>query len=98
MIKFKIEVSTSVALLQEAMSSIGYGEMYGVEVPETSGKTIIEASANLRDLNWIIEQGQRKFDVITVHQGKPVYFETDQIVGGFRCRKKVKLPTVQTED
>ncbi len=88
-------VSPEEADLIEAMALVGYGEMYGVNVPAGGGEFI--EWGNLpqatRDLILYIRSGFPYIDVLTVHKGMPAFAEFDGEIRGFHCRKKVRFPT-----
>lgn len=78
--------------LLETIRSLGYGEMFGVVVRDDPQTVQVEVNENERDLiKWLEENSE--IDILTVHNGKPVLIETDFERCGFRCRKKLKLPT-----
>lgn len=87
-------VSTPESKLLETMDEIQFGEMFGVQVDD--GDRWIEYSLTpaQRDLIGYIREGAQYIDILTVHHGQPVLAETDLKIDGFRCRKKVKFPTV----
>ncbi len=90
-------VSTPEYYLLEAIREIKYGELFGVQVDDNHPWIEYEVSPNDLDLLEYIRDGAQYIDVLTVHNGQPVLAETDFKLNGFRCRKKVKFPTVHTE-
>jgi hypothetical protein len=99
MLKYKTIVNSQIAVLITTMRSLRFGEMYGVEI-DLDGDDLfpLEVSKNEYDLVQEIHNGLQHIDVLTVHNGEPVRAEVDEKTNGFRCRKKIKFPTVQTED
>jgi hypothetical protein len=94
MVKTYLElVSPGEADLLEAISLVEYGEMFGVEIEQGEGQWIeTEISPAMRDLLLYIRSGVQHIDVLTVHCGQPTQAETDSIIFGFRCRKRIKFP------
>ncbi len=99
MLKYKAVVNSQTAVLITTTRSLRFGELYGVEI-ELDGDDLfpLEVSKNEYDLIEAIHNGLQYIDVLTVHNGEPVRAEVDAKTNGFRCRKKIKFPTVQTED
>lgn len=93
MLRYTVTTYTNTVELLKTMRSLGYGEIYGVEIVFTGPAVEVEVSKNERDLVDYLD-GTPKIDVLTVHQGEPVLAETNCVDNGFRCRKKVKFPTV----
>ncbi len=76
-----------------AMRELGFGEMFGVEIPDAEQETRLMIPQATYDLILHIRSGVRYIDVLTVHRGQPTLAETDLKIDTFRCRKKVKFPT-----
>jgi hypothetical protein len=72
---------------------IGYGELYGVEIPDEVRTVQALLSPCENDLIELIRDGQQELSVLHVHQSQPALAELDYVEKGFRCRKKVKFPT-----
>ena len=88
-------MSASEADLIEAMQRVQYGELFGVEVAPGEGQLDgLDLPAATRDLLLTIRSGVQYIDVLTVHNGQPTQAETDCKILGFRCRIKIKFPTV----
>ena len=91
-------ISPYEADLIEAMRLMQFGEMFGVDVPADGGQFIeMHLPQATHDLLLYIRSGVQHIDVLTVHHGQPVQAETDSKILGFRCRRKVKFPTIPTE-
>ena len=90
-------VSCSELELLEAIREVEHGEMYGVEVDVTEPTITAQLSQSARDLLDTIRNGIQYIDVLTIHNGEPSLAEVDFKKNGFRCRKKIKFPTVKTE-
>ncbi len=98
MLKYKAVVNSQIAVLITTTRSLRFGELYGVEIDLDGDQYPLEVSKNEYDLIEAIYNGLQHIDVLTVHNGEPVRAEVDEKTNGFRCRKKIKFPTVQTED
>jgi hypothetical protein len=84
--------------LVEAIQQVCFGEIYGVEIEQGGGQWIeTNLSPAMLDLIFFIRSGVQYIDVLTVHQGQPTLAETDCKINGFRCRQKLKFPTIQME-
>jgi hypothetical protein len=84
--------------LYHAIKDTGYGEIFGIEIPISGDYRFSQdVSENFRDLLTLIRSGIHTISVLTLHQGEPVLVELDEKIGDFRCRKKIKIPTVKTE-
>ena len=97
MLKSKLIVSKHEKALLDAIRSLGYGEMYSLDVQDglyDVPETVTPAESDLLDF---IREGHPHIDVLTVHQGGPSYAECDFRLNTFRCRKKVKFPTIPME-
>lgn len=90
-------VSTPEYLLLEAIREVKFGELFGVQVDDQHKWIDYELLQAEMDLLCFIRDGAQYIDVLTVHNGQPVLAETDFRLSGFRCRKKVKFPTVHAE-
>ena len=90
-------VSSPEYYLLETIKAIQFGELYGVQVDDHAVWIEYEVTPAIRDLLEYIRDGAQYIDILTVHNGQPVLAETDMKLHGFRCRKKVKFPTVHTE-
>jgi hypothetical protein len=93
MLKYFVRISGEERKLIETIQKIGYGEVYSPKVETGPQTEILEVSANVADLLDLVRSGA-PISIITIHQYEPVYAEVDQLMDGFRCRKKVKFPTV----
>ncbi len=98
MLKYKAVVNSQIAVLITTTRSLRFGELYGVEIDLDGDQYPLEVSKNEYDLIEAIYNGLQHIDVLTIHNGEPVRAEVDEKTNGFRCRKKIKFPTVQTED
>ena len=86
------QVPYKVWSLLKTIRSLEYGEVFGVVIDENPRTVEVELNENEIDLvRWLEENSE--IDILTVHSGKPVLIETDFEQNGFRCRKKIKLPT-----
>lgn len=92
-----IKVSDSELELLNAIREVEHGEMYGVEVDVTEPYVTLGVSQPCADLLTMIRNGIQYIDVLTIHNGEPSLAEVDFKKYGFRCRKKIKFPTVKTE-
>lgn len=91
-------VSPGEADLIEAIRKVQFGELYGVEIDQNEGRWVEhEIAPAIRDLLLYLRSGVQSIDILTVHHGQPIQAETDCVLWGFRCRKKVRFPTVSTE-
>lgn len=79
--------------LIETIQALQYGELYGVQVDAEDRWVDCEVSPAMRDLLGYIRDGAQHIDILTVHNGQPTLAETDLLLNGFRCRKKVKFPS-----
>ena len=93
MLRSTMKLSEAEVKLLEAIHEVGYGEMFGVEVPHGAPNSNREVSKNFKDLVEFVRDGNQYIDVLTIHQGEPVTAEIDQEIKGFRCRKKRRFPT-----
>lgn len=93
MLKYMVRISGEERRLIETIRKIGYGEIYSPKVEIQPHTEILEVSANIADLLDLVRSGT-PISIITIHQFEPVYVEVDQLMDGFRCRKKIKFPTV----
>jgi hypothetical protein len=85
--------------LTEVIRAVGYGEMYAVRLganPPAPTLTLT-TSAAMRDLLELLRGKVSQIDVLTIHAGEPTLVELDYQEHGFRCRKKIKLPTAPAE-
>lgn len=87
-------VSTPEWQLLEAIREIKYGEIFGVQVDDNGKWIEDEVTPAEACLLEYIRDGAQYIDILTVHNGQPTLAETDMKIHGFRCRKKVKFPTV----
>ena len=87
-------LSTKEFKLLETIRAIAFGELFGVEIPVEENWIEEELHPAERDLVEFIRAGGQYIDVLTVHHSLPVIAETDMKLNGFKCRKKVKFPTV----
>lgn len=97
MLQSKLKVTPVEAKLLDTIAEMQYGEIFGVEVP--AGVPLIERDLSPQQLSLIeyLRSGCQSIDILTIHAGSPVMAENDRIIHGFRCRKKVRFPTVRTE-
>lgn len=97
MLKYLRRVSSEEKDLVEAVRSLRYGEMYGVEILDLPANEAVEVSPAEWGLLHFIRSGNNPIDILTVHNGQPTLAEQDLKIGSFRCRKKVKFPTSSDE-
>lgn len=98
MLRSTIEiVSTAEYALLVAMREVQFGNLYGVEIKDQRPIVTQQLSQAEKDLIGYIRAGAQYIDILTVHNGQPTLAETDIKLNGFRCRKRVKFPTVSTE-
>ncbi len=90
-------ISTPEYYLLEVIQDIQFGELFGVQVDDNAKWIEYEVSPAMQCLLEYIRDGAQYIDILTVHNGQPVLAETDMKLQGFRCRKKVKFPTVHAE-
>ena len=90
-------VSTPEYQLLEAIREVKFGELFGVQVDDQAKWIDYELSQAEIDLLTFVREGNQYIDILTVHNGQPTLAETDYKISGFRCRKKVKFPTVHAE-
>jgi hypothetical protein len=90
MIKSSIQVSNNVEQLILTIRSLNFGEIFSVNPDLEENVREMEVSANEKALIDTLHE-HRKIDIITVHQGEPVYAEIDKVTNKFRCRQKIKL-------
>jgi hypothetical protein len=88
----KLIVSKNESGLLETMRSIGYGEMFSVEVPDALYTVPQELSTSEADLIEFIRSGHPHIDVLRIHAKEPTCAEVDFKENGFSCRKKYKFP------
>jgi hypothetical protein len=93
MLKYFVRISGEERKLIDTIRRIGYGEIYSPKVEAQAQTDVMEVSANLADLLTLV-RSSTPISIIIIHQNEPVYAEVDQLIDGFRCRKKVKFPTV----
>ncbi len=93
MLRYKARISGEERKLIDTITKIGYGEIYSPKIEDKLHNEVADVSANVRDLLDLIRSGA-PVSIIIIHQNEPVYAEVDQLIDGFRCRKKVKFPTV----
>ncbi len=92
MLKYWVRVSGEERKLIETIRKIEFGEIYSPKVEDREHSEVAEVSGNVSDLLDLIRTGM-PISIITIHQSEPVYAEVDQLVDGFRCRKKVRFPS-----
>ncbi|MEL7591636.1 MAG: hypothetical protein AAGU17_10140 [Anaerolineaceae bacterium] len=90
-------VSTNEQELLKVIREVEYGELYGVEIAAQEPELEALVSTAERDLLEVIRGGLQYIDVLTIHNGEPSIAELDYQQAGFRCRKKIKFPTVRAE-
>lgn len=90
-------LSTPEYELLETIKAIRYGELFGVQVDDQGKWIDYELTPEQHDLIEYIRDGAQYIDILTVHHGQPTLAETDLKINGFRCRKKIKFPTVKAE-
>ena len=93
MLRYKARISGEERRLIETIQKIGYGEIYAPKMEGQLHNEVADVSTNVKDLLDLIRSGA-PVSIIIIHQNEPVYAEVDQLIDGFRCRKKVKFPTV----
>lgn len=91
-------VSQNEEELLRTIGEIGYGEIYGLEIAAQSPVLEVRVSLANRDLINAIRNGLQSIDVLTIHDGEAKMAEVNYKTKGFSCRKKIKFPTVFTED
>lgn len=92
MLRYKARVSGEERRLIDTIHKIGYGEIYSPKVEGQLHNEVADVSANVKDLLDLIRSGA-PVSIIIIHQNEPVYAEVDQLIDGFRCRKKVRFPS-----
>ncbi len=92
MLKYMVRISREEQKLIETIQKIGYGEIYSPKTEIQPHTEILEVSANIADLLDLVRSGT-PISIIIIHQYEPVYAEVDQLMDGFRCRKKVRFPS-----
>ena len=97
MLRYKLSVNDQTRSLIQTIRRLRFGEIYGVEIALGGDTSPIDLSKNEFDLVKEIENGLQSIDMLTIHNGEPVLAEVDYKDNCFRCRKKVKFPTVPTE-
>lgn len=83
--------------LLDVIREVQYGELYGVEIEAQEPEREELVTPAERDLLEAIRGGLQYIDVLTIHNAEPVVAELDFSRASFRCRKKIKFPTVRTE-
>lgn len=96
MLSFYIVTAREQELL-DVIHEVQYGELYGVEIEAQEPGIEELVSPAERDLLEAIRGGLQYIDVLTIHNAEPVVAELDYKRAGFRCRKKIKFPTVRAE-
>lgn len=91
MIKYIRNVSMPESRLIDTIRELGFGELYGVNIPETVYLNAKELAEPEWKLVTFIRAGHPTIDVLSVHQGLPALAENDGEFNGFRCRKKTKF-------
>jgi hypothetical protein len=92
MLRYKIRISGEERKLINTIQRIGFGEIYSPKVEAQLHNEVVDVSANVKDLLDLIRSGI-PVSIIIIHQNEPVYAEVDQLIDGFRCRKKVRFPS-----
>lgn len=90
-------VSSSELKLLSLIREIGYGEMFGVEILPDTYDLKVEVTEAEKSLLDTVRGGFQYIDVLTIHNGAPIVAEVDFQDSGFRCRKKLRFPTVKAE-
>lgn len=91
-------VSRNECDLLETIEEIGHGEIYGLEISSQSPTIEVRIASANRDLLNAIRNGLQYIDVLTIHDGEARMAEVNYKTNGFSCRRKIKFPTVLTED
>lgn len=94
MVRYTMVVTEQEARLLDTTRQLCHGELFGVELPDERPVLPMELTANERDLIAVFRDGVRYLDTLTIYRSEPVFAEIDSKVNGFRCRKKLKFPTV----
>jgi len=97
MIHSIIKVSKKERDLLLSIRDLGYGEIFGIEIPDENPEFDFAVTKAELDLITMIRNGMGYIDVLTVHNGEPAISENDFKDRGFRCRKKIKYPTSPKE-
>jgi hypothetical protein len=87
-----MRVSKVENLLLNAMTEVGYGEIYSVIISPANHSLNVDVSEARREVIETLRTG-KEISILVIHQGEPAYMEIDDKTLGFRCRKKHKLPT-----
>jgi hypothetical protein len=93
-ITLKAVVTVREADLIQTIRRLAYGEIYGVEIEDGLRLIDVDVSECEHSLIDLIRDGQHDISVLHVHQSQPALAELDFVEKGFRCRKKIKFPTV----
>ena len=93
MLRYETKVTADEQALLVAVQKVEYGEIFSPKITPGPIDVPVTISANAKDLLDLVRDGVT-ISILTVHGGEPVYAEVDQMIGSFRCRKKVKFPTV----
>lgn len=93
MLRYNTKVTAEERQFLDAIHRVEYGEIYSPKLKPGALDQEASVSENARDLLNTVREGT-EISILTIHAGEPVYAEVDQVIGGFRCRKKVKFPTV----
>ncbi len=98
MLKLNVAVPEAVKNLLRTTRDLNFGELFGVDLDLRGPRENMIVSQNERDLvQFILDEEACYIDVLTVHQSEPVTAEMDLEMRGFRCRKKIKFPTLRAE-
>jgi len=94
MLQLNIDITQREKDLIEAIREVKFGEMYGVEIQSQSyfSEHVI-LTPSQHDLIQAIRNGLQDISVLSIHNGDPAFAEVDEVINGFRCRKKIKFPT-----
>ena len=89
MLSYTVRVSTSFIRFLQVIEEVGHGEIYAVDLA-SSDRVEAEITGSARSL-WELVRAGSKIEKLLIHDGQPAFAEIDCEIGGFRCRKKIKL-------
>jgi hypothetical protein len=97
MLQYILTLSKEEQDLLWTIRELCFGELFGIEIKDTPKTCALKVSPSERDLIDLIRSGTQKIDILSVHMGEPVLAEVDFKLNNFRCRKKIKFPTLRKE-
>jgi hypothetical protein len=98
MLKCLVVVPQAVKELLWTTRELQFGAIFGVDLDLRGPRENMTVSPAERDLvKLILDEEACYIDVLTIHQSDPATAEMDMAVRGFRCRKKIKFPTLKAE-